>query len=50
MTQTIAVDSPSTNAYQVSNLPSGTFYFAVAALASDGTHSIESSVATKTIL
>jgi len=50
MTQTIAVDSPSTSTYQVSNLPAGTFYFAVAAMASDGTESVESTVATKTIL
>ena len=50
MTQTIAVDSPSTSTYQVSNLPAGTFYFAVAALASDGTQSVDSSVATKVIL
>ncbi len=50
MTQTIAVDSASASTYQVSNLPAGTFYFAVAAMASDGTESVESSVATKTIL
>ena len=50
MTQTISVATPSTSTYEVSNLPTGTYYFSVAAYASDGTQSVQSSVATKTVL
>jgi hypothetical protein len=50
MTQTISVAAASTTTYEVNNLPAGTYYFAVAANASDGTQSAESSVGSKAVL
>jgi hypothetical protein len=50
MTQTISVASASANSYEVNNLPAGTYYFAVAANASDGTQSAQSSVGSKAVL
>jgi hypothetical protein len=50
MTQTIAVPAASTTTYWVNNLSSGTYYFAVAANASDGTQSVLSMVESKAVL
>jgi hypothetical protein len=44
LTQTIEVTDPSATSYVVSNLNSGTYYFTVAANASDGTESAQSPV------
>jgi hypothetical protein len=49
LTQTIQVSDASATSYEIDNLSSGTYYFAVAANASDGTESARSSVASKTI-
>jgi hypothetical protein len=43
------VSDASATSYEIDNLSSGTYYFAVAANASDGTESARSSVASKTI-
>jgi len=48
LTTSIEVAASTTN-YEVSNLAAGTYYFAVAADASDGTQSAHSSVVSKTI-
>jgi hypothetical protein len=50
MTQTILVAAASANSYEVNNLPSGTYYFAIAANASDGTQSAQSSAGSKAVL
>jgi len=50
MTQTIAVPAASTTTYAVNNLSSGTYYFAIAANASDGTQSAQSLVESKAVL
>jgi hypothetical protein len=50
MTQTIAVPAATTTSYAVNNLSSGTYYFAVAANASDGTESAQSSAESKAVL
>jgi hypothetical protein len=50
MTQTIMVAAASTNSYEVNNLSAGTYYFAVAANASDGTQSAQSSAGSKAVL
>jgi hypothetical protein len=50
MTQTVQVASPTATAYVVSNLAAGTYYFAVAAYASDGTQSTQSAATAKTVL
>ena len=49
LTQTIQLANPSATSYVVSNLSPGTYYFAVAAYATDGTQSVESPVGSKTI-
>ena len=46
---TIVVSDPSLTTYVVSNLPSGTWYFAVAAYTNDGTLGALSNIASKTI-
>jgi hypothetical protein len=50
MTQTIAVTAASATTYAVNNLSSGTYYFAIAANASDGTQSAQSLVGSKAVL
>jgi hypothetical protein len=49
LNQTIHVTNPNTLSYQITGLGSGTWYFAVAADASDGTQSAQSSLGSKTI-
>jgi len=49
LTKTIVITNPSTLTYVISGLSSGTWYFAVAADASDGTQSAHSSLGSKTI-
>jgi hypothetical protein len=49
LTQSIAVSGATTTTYEVTGLASGTWYFAVAADAADGTESAQTSVGTKTI-
>jgi hypothetical protein len=49
LTHTIVVTNPSTVSYVITGLSSGTWYFAVAADASDGTQSAHSSLGSKTI-
>jgi hypothetical protein len=50
LTQTIQVANPAATSYVVSGLGSGTYYFAIAAVASDGTQSSESTTASKNII
>jgi hypothetical protein len=49
MSQTVTLANPSLTTYLVTNLSSGTWYFGVAAYASDGTQSAMSNVGSKTI-
>lgn len=49
MTQTIQVANPGLRSYTVSNLASGTYYFAVRAYTSAGSESVLSNVESKTI-
>jgi BioD-like phosphotransacetylase family protein len=49
LTESIAVSGASTTSYPVSGLAAGTWYFAVAADAGDGTQSAMSNVGSKTI-
>jgi hypothetical protein len=49
MTQSIVISSASTTSYEITGLASGTWYFAVAADAADGTESAPSNVGSKTI-
>jgi hypothetical protein len=39
LTQSVAISGATTTSYDITDLPSGTWYFAVAADASDGTES-----------
>jgi hypothetical protein len=48
LTQSIAVSGATTTTYTVTGLTSGTWYFAVAADASDGTESAQSPIGSKT--
>ena len=50
LTQTIQVANPAATSYVVSSLGSGTYYFAIAAYATDGTQSSESTTASKNII
>jgi hypothetical protein len=50
LTQTIRITNPKQTTYVVSNLSPGTYYFSVAADASDGTQSSRSTLGSKTIL
>jgi len=50
LTQTINVPMPSATSFEVSNLPPGTYYFAVAAYTSIGTQSEAASAGSKTII
>lgn len=49
LTQQVSISGASTTTYVVSGLPTGTYYFAVTAFASDGTESASSNVGSKTI-
>lgn len=49
LTQSVSVAGAATVSYEITGLASGTWYFAVAADASDGTQSALSDVASKTI-
>ena len=49
LTQTINVPGGTSTSYVISNLSAGTYYFAVAANASDGTQSARSAIGSKTI-
>jgi hypothetical protein len=49
LTQSIVVSGASTTTYEITGLTSGTWYFAVAADAADGTQSAMSDIGSKTI-
>jgi hypothetical protein len=49
LTQTITVQGADVSEYEITNLAPGTYYFAVAAYASDGTESAPSNFASKSI-
>ena len=49
LTQSVSVAGAATSSYEITGLASGTWYFAVAADAADGTQSALSDVASKTI-
>jgi hypothetical protein len=49
LTQSISITGASTMSYEITGLSSGTWYFAVAADAADGTESAPSNVGSKTI-
>lgn len=47
--QTVTIGSPSATSYTISNLSSGTWYFAIMAYSTDGTQSSLSNVVSKTV-
>jgi hypothetical protein len=49
LTQSVVVSGASTITYEITGLASGTWYFAVAANAADGTESAMSNIGSKTI-
>jgi hypothetical protein len=49
LTQSVVISSASTTSYEITGLSSGTWYFAVAAVAADGTESAQSNIGSKTI-
>jgi hypothetical protein len=49
LSQSIVVNGASTTGYEITGLSSGTWYFAVAAVAADGTESAQSNLGSKTI-
>jgi hypothetical protein len=49
LTQSITVPGATTTSYEITGLTSGTWYFAIAADAADGTESAKSNVGSKTI-
>jgi len=49
MTKTVVVSGESTLTYEITGLTAGTWYFAIAADASDGTQSAMSNIGSKTI-
>jgi hypothetical protein len=49
LTKSVAVSGAKTTSYEISGLTAGTWYFAVAADATDGTEGVKSSVGSKTI-
>jgi hypothetical protein len=49
LTQSLAVNGAATTTYEVTGLTTGTWYFAIAADAADGTESAQSSIGSKTI-
>jgi hypothetical protein len=50
LTETIQITNSAQTTYVINNLSAGTYYFSVAANASDGTQSSQSTVVTKTIM
>jgi hypothetical protein len=50
LNQTIEITNPAETMYVVNNLSAGTYYFSVAADASDGTESSQSALGSKTIM
>jgi hypothetical protein len=49
LTQSVVISSASTTSYEITGLSSGTWYFAVVAVAADGTESAQSNIGSKTI-
>jgi hypothetical protein len=49
LTQSVAVSGAATTSHEITGLAAGTWYFAVAAMAADGTESPQSSVGSKTL-
>jgi hypothetical protein len=49
MTQSVVVGGATTTSFELTGLASGTWYFAVAANAADGTQSAQSNIGSKTI-
>jgi hypothetical protein len=49
LTQSVAISGASTTSYEVTGLAAGTWYFAVAADAADGTESAQSALGSKTL-
>jgi len=49
LTQSVAVSGATTTSYEVTGLSSGTWYFAIAADAADGTESAQSNLGSTTI-
>jgi len=49
LTQSVTITDPTATSYTITGLAAGTWYFAIAATASDGTQSAPSNVASKTI-
>jgi hypothetical protein len=49
LTESVTISNPSTLSYEVTGLASGTWYFAVAADAADGSESVVSNTVSKTI-
>jgi hypothetical protein len=49
LNQSIMVNGAGTTSYEITGLSSGTWYFAVAAIAADGTESAPSNVGSKSI-
>lgn len=49
LTQSVVINSAATTSYEITGLTTGTWYFAVAADAADGTESAPSNVGSKTI-
>jgi hypothetical protein len=49
LTQSIAISGAATTSYEITGLTSGTWFFAVAADAADGTQSAQSALGSKTI-
>jgi hypothetical protein len=49
MTQSVVVGGASTTTFEITGLTTGTWYFAVAANAADGTQSAMSNIGSKTI-
>jgi len=49
LTQSLQVNGAATTTYEVTGLTTGTWYFAIAADAADGTESAQSSIGSKTI-
>jgi hypothetical protein len=49
LTQSVAISDPTATTYEITGLSTGTWYFAVAADAADGSESAQSNVGSKTI-
>jgi hypothetical protein len=49
LTQSVAISGATTTSYEVTGLAAGTWYFAVAADAADGTESPQSALGSKTL-